>query len=1202
MPQLRHCPALRLQSLETRETPTTLPAGFSETRVTTNATLTNPTAMEFSPDGQLWVLEQGGRVKVIRADGSAHIAATLSVDSQGERGLLGIAFAPDYDGAGPNVDRVYLYYTEPANSPDLANNRLTRFTVTGAGTDTPTVAGQEILRELPPNTEDNDTNHNGGAIHFGPDGKLYVAVGDHNYDTLPQSAHVSQILTTPFGKMLRLNPDGTNPADNPFFTGGATDWRGAIWALGLRNPYTFAIQPATGRVFINDVGEGSWEEINDGIAGANYGWAGSNAPLWEGFESPPPSWANYHDPIMAYDHSNSAPTPAGIAITGGTFYPGNGPFGSDYAGKYFFADLGGNFIRLFDPANPGTVGTPDKSTGFASALTGTQPVDLKVDAAGNLYYLSRGAGAVYRISFRVPTIVHQPADVQVNVGQPASLIVQATGAQPLTFQWQKLVGATWTNVGAATAATFTIPSTAAGDAGQYRVVVSNSSGTATSDPATLTVNELPVVTITAPDNYSFGQTINFSGSANDPEDGTLPSSTFTWRVDFVHGGLTQNVVPTFTGQAGGSFVANVNRTDPNQLYRIVLIVTDSDGGTTTLTRDVLPQLARITLASQPAGAALTLDGKSAGGPVVSVSGMPRTLRAPIAATIGDYPYRFAGWSDGGTAMHTITPGGDTDYVANYARVTPGLQAEYFDFTTPLSVVPDLSGRTPDLTRTDPRLIYTASSLPWPGLGDAFADTFAARFTGFLKIDTPGRYTLTARSGDGSMVWLDGELIIDNDGVHEMRSQSAARTLSAGYHALRVEYFENTGTAGLVLKWAGPGFASQTIPARRLFRDAPAGSLAFRQDTGPDGLVVMEAENHDGNVLRSGKLWRAGSTPAGFAGTGVEVAAPNTGTAFATGFVARSPRLDYRVYFETAGTHYVWVRGRAGTTADNSLHVGLDGSAVATSDRITGLKPAYRWTQTTIGGPVATVNVSSPGIHTVNVWMAKDGAVIDRLLLTTSPDFVPTGLGPAESPHTAAAIDHSGGFAGASGLQFNGSAGIVGATARLTDATMQAGSMFASGQVNVGRFATTFDFRLTSALTNGFAFVIQGGASTALGAGGSGLGYEGIGNSVAVKFDLIDDPVGSSTGLYTNGQSPTTGGIDLVPIDLHSGHTFRASIEYTGGTIQVSIRDLTTGAMASQSYAVDIPTLVGGPSAFVGFTGATGTLSAVQDIVNWAYWN
>jgi glucose/arabinose dehydrogenase len=406
-PCKRRMKQLRLQLLEDRFALTSLPPGFTETLITTASDLSGPTAMEFSPTGQLWVLEQTGRAKLVRADGTTQTALTLTVDASGERGLLGIAFDPSYDGGGPNTDYIYLYYTTPRTSPsDPANNRISRFTVTGAGTATPTLGSELIVRDLPPEDEDNnpatdgDTNHNGGAMHFGPDGKLYAAVGDHNYDQTPQSSDVAQTLTTPFGKMLRLNPDGTNPSDNPFYSGSSSDWQGAIWALGLRNPFTFAFQPGTGRMFINDVGENSWEEINEGVRGANYGWAGSTSPVWEGFNSPPPPWANYHDPIMAYDHSSSPPTPAGVAITGGVFYPANSQFGSAYAGKYFFADFGANFIRVFDPSNPGSVAVPDTSVDFASNPTTAGPVDLKVDAAGNLYYLARGGvGEIYRISF-----------------------------------------------------------------------------------------------------------------------------------------------------------------------------------------------------------------------------------------------------------------------------------------------------------------------------------------------------------------------------------------------------------------------------------------------------------------------------------------------------------------------------------------------------------------------------------------------------------------------------------------------------------------------------------------------------------------------------------------------------------------------------------------------------------------------------------
>src|SRR5262245_44858029 len=491
---------LQVESLERRITPTNLPTGFREVPVLAAATsLNSPTAMEIAPDGQLWVLEQTGRVKLVRVDGTTHTALTLSVDANGERGLVGIAFEPGYDGAGPNADRVFLYHTVPA-SP--SHNQITRYTVTGAGTDTPTLGSPSVVRSLPPNLEDGDTNHNGGAIHFGPDGKLYAAIGDHNYDTSPQSAHVSQILTTPFGKMLRLNPDadGTNPSDNPFFSGSTTDWRGAIWAMGLRNPYTFAFD-ATGQLFINDVGEGTWEEINKGERGVNYGWAGSTSPLWEGFESPPPSWANYRDPIMAYDHSNSLPSPAGVAITGGVFYPANSSFGSEYAGKYFFSDYGADFIRVFDPSNPGSIATPDTSTSFASNVTGGQPVDLKLDAQGRLFFLARGTGKVYRIEADIPAITQQPVDVHTEVGGQATFTVVATGAAPLQYQWQKFNGATWDPINGATSATFTIDPVALSDEAGYRVIVSNAFSLVTSDTATLHINELPTASIDALDTF-----------------------------------------------------------------------------------------------------------------------------------------------------------------------------------------------------------------------------------------------------------------------------------------------------------------------------------------------------------------------------------------------------------------------------------------------------------------------------------------------------------------------------------------------------------------------------------------------------------------------------------------------------------------------------------------------------------------------------
>jgi glucose/arabinose dehydrogenase len=926
---------LQVRRLEDRTTPANLPTGFDEAAVATG--LTDATAMEIAPNGDLWVLEQAGVVKRFRPGSTtADVVGNLSglgLDSNGERGLLGIAFDPQY----ATNKFVYFYYT--ATSP-TTHNRISRFTVDDANAADYNLVGtggvptRTVVFDL--DSLSGATNHNGGAIHFGPDGKLYAAAGDNADGTHSQS------LTTVLGKVLRINADGTIPTDNPFFASTTNNNR-AIWALGLRNPYTFAFQPGTGRMFINDVGQNTWEEINDGLAGSNYGW-----PNTEGNAGTPPSSpGTYRAPLYTYSHGSG--TFQGFAITGGAFYnPATANFPSSYAGDYFFADFVNSWIHVRD----GATGTVDS---FATQAGG--PVDLRVTADGSLLYLARNTGSVFRVRFATP-------------------------------------------------------------------------------------------------------------------------------------------------------------------------------------------------------------------------------------------------------------------VNNDISVVPGLKAEFFDFTTNLTQLPDLTGLSPTVVRTDARVYYPQTTGVWQGLDSRFADTFAVRETGYLNVPRAGTYTLSVASNDGSRVWLDGQQVIDNDGVHAMRTRSATLTLAAGNHALRVESFENVGGAGLALVWSGPGIARQVVPAARLFQDAPDGSLAFRQETDPLGArVAMEAEHFDGKVSERGKSWTHFAAVAGFSGTGAMQATPNTGLVRDTGYVANSPRLDYRINFTQTGTYYVWVRGRAATTGDDTLHVGLDGAAVATADRISGLKNVYGtgtltrrydWTNSTLDGARATIEITTPGIHTLNVWMREDGAVIDELLLLSNPDIAPTAPGQTESPRDSATVNFASGFANATGLTTNGFAAVSGSAIRLTDGgTSEAGSVFTSNQVNVSRFATTFDFQLTSAAADGFAFVIQGVGNTALGQSGGGLGYQGIGSSAAIKFDLSDNAGegNNSTGLYTNGAAPTGRAIDLNPtgIDLHSGHVFRASLDYNGSQLFVTIRDLTTGASATQTYTVNLPSLVGGSTAYVGFTGGTGGLTAVQDVLNWSYW-
>lgn len=335
----------------------TLPPNFARSQVVGG--LASPTAMEFAPDGRLFVAEQRGTLRVVKAGGTLATFVNISgrVDSAGERGLLGVAIDPNFS----KNQYVYLYFTQRATGTSPAHNRVIRLTAKGnrarAGT-------EKLILRL--NNLSSAKNHNGGAIHFGRDGKLYVAVGENANGANAQS------LRNLKGKMLRINKDGTIPQGNPFYD-RVTGNNRAIWALGLRNPFSFAIQPRTGKMFINDVGEQRWEEINRGAKGANYGW-----PRYEG----PESDSKYRNPVFVYGHGSTKAT--GCAITGGAFYnPTTRQFPSGYVGDYFFADFCSGWIRRLDAAT-GDV------TGFATGLS--MPVALEVSRGGSLYYLSRGHG------------------------------------------------------------------------------------------------------------------------------------------------------------------------------------------------------------------------------------------------------------------------------------------------------------------------------------------------------------------------------------------------------------------------------------------------------------------------------------------------------------------------------------------------------------------------------------------------------------------------------------------------------------------------------------------------------------------------------------------------------------------------------------------------------------------------------------------
>jgi glucose/arabinose dehydrogenase len=306
------------------------------------------------PDGRLFVTEQLGKVRVIQDEvlQTANFI-DLSADTLGdqERGLLGITLDPNF----ATNRHVYLYHT--ANKP-APHNRIVRVTVSASN---PNVADLSTLRtvvdlediETPQDTEVTATWHHGGAIHFGADGKLYVAVGDHRHAAYAQDDNTTK------GKILRMtiNADGSwsVPSDNPFCT-----TPGLIKCLnyrkGLRNPFTFAIRPTTNDLYIGDVGDSSWEEVNVALAAdpsnrRNFGWPTTEG-MFDNAVQP-----NFKRPAYAYAHG-TAPG-QGCAIVGAGFYPASGPWPAEYHGKFFFMDFCGTrtgtsttasgVIRTMDP-------------------------------------------------------------------------------------------------------------------------------------------------------------------------------------------------------------------------------------------------------------------------------------------------------------------------------------------------------------------------------------------------------------------------------------------------------------------------------------------------------------------------------------------------------------------------------------------------------------------------------------------------------------------------------------------------------------------------------------------------------------------------------------------------------------------------------------------------------------------------------------
>lgn len=786
-----------------------LPPGFTATEIIVGV---NPTAFVQGPDGRVFMANKDGRVFTFRNDSiQAEPFLSIEVDDFNERGLEGIALHPNYE----QNQWIYTYYTIPGANM----NRLSRFTANG---DFAIPGSEVILMEFEVMA---GTIHNGGAMVFGNDGKLYITTGD-GADALK-----AQSLTSLQGKIIRLNDDGTIPDDNPLMEITSGIYK-SIYATGLRNPFSMDIAK-DGTIFVNDVGQSTYEEVNRLAAGANYGW-----PMIEGYltvETPPNS---YLDPIHVYDHDQ------GCAIVGAEFYDGdNLIFPEIYHDNFFFSDYCNGTIRLID-ANTG-----EDILVFQEGIN--RPLDILKLEDGSLYYMEREGqgggspedntltdnGSLWHVIYTgngVPVIAEEVDDLLVSAGEPANFTVTATGSPVLEYRWEE----NGITLSGENDPTLTIPITSLDDDGNtYRCIVSNSEGLDTSRAAILHVtnNRRPSPTISNPLNgapYQAGTTISFSGSANDPEDGLLDSTSLTWWIEFHHDEHEHPGLDPVGNISSGYFeIPEFGETSTNVFYRINLRATDSGGLTGETFVDLLPETANMTFDTEPSGLPINLDGRIVETPVniESVVGIQRNFEANESLLFPEGFYQFETWTDDvqETLRSISTPPGDTSISAIYkfhpSGMGNGLTGKYYN--NQMEAVEGI----PDLIRVDPDINFNwGGSSPYDAYIDV--DHFAVRWEGWLQPYISTDMDLHIVADDGVRLYLDEELIID-----EYLSQPAAsytRTVSLNadsLHRIQLDYFEDYGNALVRLEWTLPGLKRLPIPTSQLY-DANRSTLPGTNNT------------------------------------------------------------------------------------------------------------------------------------------------------------------------------------------------------------------------------------------------------------------------------------------------------------------------------------------------------------------------------------
>ncbi len=640
------------------------------------AGLVAPISIRQLPDGRMLVLEKAGTIKIFDPSATVPTATTYltipNVQSTQERGLTDIAIDPNF----ATNNYFYVYYSSSTNN----RLRISRFTHNG---NSASAASETII------WQDNESFHlsqqcchYGGGLDFGPDGRLYLTIGD-KWRTPAES----QDLNRAAGKILRINKDGSIPSDNPFFDGAGPN-RDEVWAYGLRNPFRARWDLPTGRFIIGDVGGNvqniAREEINLGVAGRNYGWPAVEGIVPSADFPTVPAGGNYQNPIFEYGHEGT--TPNGGAIAGGLVYRGTA-FPAEFQGAYFFADYVNGWIRYLKFDANGAVIDANPATSVIDAFEFSNdpiaPVALTVGADGALYYVDYFTNQVRRIVYnpgsgnQAPVITQATATPTAGPNAPLTVSFSGTATDPenspLTYTWL---------FGDGTQANGQNVNHAYTSKGRYQARLQVSDGTLTtvSNPIEITVGSVPVIQSLLPADgtlFRAGTSLNLSAIVTDA-DSTLTGANYSWTVRFIHNAHTH---PEFDNVSGLTQTLNIPTTGHDYSdstgYEISLTVTDSDGLSATSTNRIYPEKVNVTIGTNfPGVLTYTLDGLPRTGNFVldSAINFQHTLIAPATATFQSTNYVFAGWSNGTTSPTNVftVPTNNLTLTANYVVATGGL--------------------------------------------------------------------------------------------------------------------------------------------------------------------------------------------------------------------------------------------------------------------------------------------------------------------------------------------------------------------------------------------------------------------------------------------------------------------------------------------------------------------------------------------------